>query len=247
MCQRLNYNLILIKCLKYTLIFSTGIILTSCMGGEYSEKDITSLTRSIQGKSPWVIHKLFILKFGWPDRTIGSGLKIDQWDIAGGVLTYHPFRGPVFSKNGADTRLVQTNNFVENCIFGSCELTTPPDPANNGTRYWLGNVFISPDGNFHFEDSKQNLTIRSEQTNIFFRSNPDGIVSVKYAIGISKQTRLESLEEGTHVASVLFSSLDGIITQSYDVISHRGLMKLEILSGESMPFQLFKSWINFWD
>ncbi len=220
--------------------------LTSCSQGGQSGDEIAALTQTIQGKSPDEVRDVIVQQFGPPERNVGFGLRIEQWDVARGVLTFHPLQGPSFAKGGVHTRLMRTNNTADDCLFGSYEMKTLPDPANYGTRFWLGNVTLPSDGRYHYEDSGQNLARRTAQSKNFFMLYPEGKAVVEYAAGITGRTRLEDVSDGRRIATVTFSANDGPATQAYDIITSRTSMDLTVESTESIPFQMEKGWVNYW-
>ena len=144
------------------------------------------------------------------------------------------------------TRLMQTNNLVDDCLFGRYEMTTLPDPANHGTRYWLGNLTLSTDGGYHYRDSGQNLAHRMDQDKNFFVLYPEGKALVEYAVGITGHTRLEEISDGTQIATVTFSANDGPATQAFEIITSRTSMYLRVESTGPIAFQLGKGWVNYW-
>jgi hypothetical protein len=95
-------------------------------------KPIRELSASIQGKRPDDVRTAIIERLGPPQRDIGSGYRIEQWDTSGGVLTFHPVTGPTFSDPKTKTyfRLIRTSNPAAGNLLDSYEMTTLPDPAN---------------------------------------------------------------------------------------------------------------------
>lgn len=64
--------------------------LVGCSNNGITEGEVLSFGKTLQGKSSDEIRTAIIDRFGPPTRNVGSGLRIDQWEIAGGVLTFHP-------------------------------------------------------------------------------------------------------------------------------------------------------------
>ena len=109
-------------------------------------KAIQELSSKIQGRPADKVRAAMIEKFGPVQRDVGSGLQIEQWDVAGGVLTFHPLTGPVFSdsKTKQTFRLLRTTNPAGEVLLKGYEMTSLPDPANYGMRSWLGNLKFGP-------------------------------------------------------------------------------------------------------
>src|SRR3954469_15703137 len=85
---------------------------------------IEALIAEIQGKQPEQVRALIVARFGPPARDLGSGLRIDQWDVDGGVLTFNPVDGVTFEQRGERTRLIRTTNRAASCLFGNyCKAT----------------------------------------------------------------------------------------------------------------------------
>jgi hypothetical protein len=232
--------------LDIVIAASSAIVLASCSRGEAPVYDVEALTRDIQGKEPDEVRSIIVRRFGPPARDIGSGLRIEQWDVAGGVLTFHPLSGPDFAKDGVSTRLIRTTNLAEDCLFGSYEMMTLPDVANHGARYWLGNVTLSVDGRYRYEDSGQNSAHREDQGDNFFMLYPGGTARVEYADGVAPRTRLEDVATDMRIATVTFTAQDGRTSRAYDIVAYRSRMLLTVESAEPMPFQMHKYWVNYW-
>jgi len=201
---------------------------------------VDSLQKEIQSKSPTEVRNLIIARFGPPTREVGSGLQIEQWDVDGGVLTFHPLTGATFKKAGVVTRLIHTNNPVGLCLFGNYEMTTLP--AANGTRYWLGNVVLSNE-TYAFNDSRDNLDHRQNQAKNFFMLHPKGRVLVRYSESVTATTRLEDLPQGTTVARVTFVA--GQFKQTYRIITNPTEMSLAF-EADGAPFLLGRAWVDYW-
>jgi hypothetical protein len=137
-------------------------------------KAIQELSAAIQGKNPIDVRAAIIDQIGAPQRDIGSGLIIEQWDISNGVLTFHPVTGPTFfdPKTKKSFWLLRTTNPVRVNLLQSYEMSTQPDLSNHGTCYWLGNVKVRSDMTYQFEDSGQHRDQRGAQTENFFHASP---------------------------------------------------------------------------
>jgi hypothetical protein len=211
--------------------------------GPHKTPNIESLTQEVQGKGPEEVRALIVRRFGPPAREVGSGLQIEEWDVDGGILTFHPLQGPTFQKGGVLTRLIRTTNPAAVCLFGSYEMVTEPE-GHLAMLYWIGDVSLSAD-HYRFTDSGSNLDHRDKQKNNFFMLHPEGLVEVKYASGVSAETRMEDLPDGSPVATVTFSAPNGRISATYRIVANRSSMSLAF-QGKGMPFQMKKSWVNYW-
>lgn len=226
--------LLMVAALAGSLVYSAA-----AQGGP----EIDSLTREMQGKTPDQIRALIVQRFGAPARDVGSGLQIEQWDVAGGVLTFHPIQGPTFEKDGVRTRLLRTTNPAALCLFGSYEMVTQPE-GPYGLRYYLGNIVLSAD-RYRFIDSRSNEDHRKQQANNFFMLHPEGLARVKYSPGVTPATRLEDLPDNSSVGTVSFVTPDGRQRKTYRIVANRTSMSLS-LEGKEEAFQVTKGWVNYW-
>jgi len=190
--------------------------------------NIEALLPELQGQSPEEVRALIIRRLGPPTRDVGSGLQIEQWDVDGGVLTFHPLTGPTFEKNREVIHLISTDNPAALCLFGSYEMVTRPE-GRYGMKYWLGDVSLSAD-RYTYTDSRNFLEHRDKQGNNFFMLHPNGMVQVKYSSGVTPETRLEDLRDGSLVA----------------IVTNRTSMFLAF-EGKEMQFQMEKDWENYWN
>jgi len=131
------------SCLAIGILFAMSLI-------SPGEDVIDSLAREVQGKKPDEVRALIVGRLGQPTRDIGSGISIDQWDVAGGQLTFHPGTGPTFKKDGKIRWLIRTTNPAATCLFGSYQMTTIPDPANHGNCFWTGDLSLRADGKYQY-------------------------------------------------------------------------------------------------
>jgi hypothetical protein len=204
---------------------------------------IDALIPQLQGKSPKQVRDVIVGQFGAPTRDIGSGFQIEQWDIDGGVLTFHSLQGPTFLKNGVVTHLIRTNNPVDLCLFGNYEMVTAPE-GQYGTKYWLGNVSFTAN-HYYYTDSHDNLDHRQKQTNNFFMLHPKGLVQVEYPSGVTPQVRLEDLPNDSLVATVTFTDPDRRFSKTYRIVTNRTSMSLAF-EGDGIQFQMARGWVNYW-
>ena len=244
------------------VLFLIGVVLFGIAIGGWSRTEETgsaqvveALKEKIQGrKEPQEIFKAIVSLLGEPDRDIGSGLWIPQWDMPGGVLTFHPFTGPIFQdETGKVTWLLNTTNELGANIVGNYEMTTVPDLDNYGNSYWLGNLELRTDGTYEYTDSNVNLEHRQHQQDNFFIKNPKGTYAIAYLAGLTGMTLLEDLESNTYVATLEFraerkqgeansgeSFLVWIDTETRVLYLSATVSKIE-------TYRLEKSWDNFWD
>ena len=204
---------------------------------------INALIPELQGKNPEKVRDAIVHRFGWPAREIGSGLQIEQWDIDGGVLTFHPLQGPDFQRNGQRIRLIRTNNPVALNLVGNYEMVTTPE-GTYCMKYWLGNLLVSGDA-YTYTDSRQNLDHRERQKTNFFMHYPRGTVELNYPPGVTPGTRLEDLVDGNSVAILTFVSPDRKFRKTYRIVTNRTSMSLAF-AGNEMRFQMTKDWQSFW-
>jgi hypothetical protein len=205
---------------------------------------IEALVPKLQGRGPAKVRALIIEKFGPPAREVGSGLRIEQWDVDGGVLTFHPLTGPTFDNGGVCTRLIRTTNLVAQCLFGSYEMVTLPE-GPHGMSYWLGSVSLSSDSHYEYTDGRQNPENRAGQRDNFFMLNPAGSTKVRYASDVTPRTRLEDLPDRSTVATVTFVARNRRAGKSYRIVAYRCAMALAF-EGEAMSFQMDRGWVNYW-
>jgi hypothetical protein len=210
-------------------------------------KAIQELAAAIQGKSPAGVRAAIIKQLGPAQRDIGSGLLIEQWDTAGGVLTFHPYSGPTFfdPKSKVYFHLMRTTNPVGSNLFGDYEMTTLPDPKTHGSEIWLGNVKVGADLCYHYTDTGQFPDQRITRDKNFFMLNPAGKVEVRYVEPLKADTLLESVSGESTVAHLIFTSADGKSQAAFSVTTSGQSRYLECgAKGES--FRMGKHWDNFW-
>jgi hypothetical protein len=209
---------------------------------------IITLTRDIQGKEPDKIRELIIERFGPAQRDIGSGRRIEQWEIYDGVLTFSLGNGPTFfdPKTKKSIRLLRTTNPVRSSLLRGYEMYTLPDPANHGTCFWLGNVKFAADLTYEFTDSGENRDHRSAQKENFFMLRPAGKVEVRYVAPIMPDTLLESVPEGAKIANLVFTSSDGKHEATFSITSSEQLRCLRFGADKPLSFRMDTGWKSFW-
>jgi hypothetical protein len=200
---------------------------------------LQSLAKEIQGKMGDDIETAITSRFG-SGRDVGSGVRIELWQIDPGVLTYS--RGLVsFRAHGETVWLTRTiNKATPTLMSGTFEMYTPPEPQ---MKYWLGNLSLMPESAFKFVDSGQNLDHRAHQTENFFMKHPTGHIKVQFAPGCSSDTILERLSDGTLLCTLTFSTEDGSAHTIYDVVAYPSERRLAF-SVKKRPsnFLLEKGW-----
>ena len=202
------------------------------------------LAAAIQGKSAGFIRGEIVRRFGQPQRDVGSGFRIEQWDVAGGVLTFHQTLGPTFAdkKTGTTIHLLKSVNRAGANVIQSYEMTTLPDPANHGNRFWIGNLGFGPKNEYLFRDSEQNLNERGKPNGNFFLAHPRGSYRLSYAEGIGPDTPLESLAEGALVARIVFTSTAGGAQTEFSITSSGQGRRLSFTAASPPPFVMDTSW-----
>jgi hypothetical protein len=219
--------------------------LAPCVLSALQTQNIEALTQQIQGKQPDQVRALIVARLGPPARDIGSGVRIEQWDVDGGVLTFHPMTGVDFERGGVWARLIRTTNPVESCLFGSYEMKTVAE-APHGMHYWLGEVVISPALQYLYTDSGSNRDHRAAQGDNFFILHPMGSIRVEYGASVGSQTRLEDLRDGTLVATVTFLAKDDQSAKQYRIVAHTNSMRLEFDADGASHFEMGRPWVSYW-
>jgi hypothetical protein len=208
---------------------------------------IQDLASVIQGQRPDEMRAEIIRHFGKP-RVVGSGYRIEKWDVWGGALTFHPVTGPTFfdPQTNKHFSLLRTTNPAGANLLDSYEMTTLPDPKNHGTRSWLGNLKFGADGTYQFLDSHSNPDDRVGQRDNFFMLYPAGTVKVRYVHPVTADTLLESLPEETVVAHVDFTSADQKHQATFSITSSERTRRLTFGADTPLSFFMDGSWNSFW-
>ena len=209
---------------------------------------IQALETTIQGKSPDDVRSEIIRRFGANQRNVGSGIRIEVWDLPEGRLRFHPLAGPTFedAKSGRNHWLLRTKNPVASNLLRSYEMFTLADPALHGSQYWLGNLQLGTDSSYRFTDSGQFPEQRAALTANFFMLNPTGSVQVDYPHPVTADTLLESLAEGASVARLTFISADRRHAVTYSVTNAANDRSLTFASGQPLDFAMTAVWKNQW-
>ncbi len=209
---------------------------------------VQKIAAEIRGKSSDDARAAIIERFGRAQRNVGSGIRIEQWDLPEGVLTFHPGTGPTFAdrKTKKNFHLIQTKNTAGSNILSSYEMTTVPNPKNFGNTFWIGNLKFGPGAEYHFTDSGQNAGARGTQGQKFFLLHPAGTVEVRYVAPVTADTLLESLAEGATVAHLVFTSADKMDHATFSITSSERSRRLAFGAEKPLPFVMATGWKNFW-
>ncbi|MCH7751574.1 MAG: hypothetical protein IH898_05400 [Planctomycetes bacterium] len=209
-------------------------------------KKVTELRSLLEGKTRDEAHKLTFELLGEPNRDVGSGFRIWQWDIDGGILTFHQGVGPVFSDAvGTTTWLIATNNEVESNLHGEFEMYSlqEQDPKKYGTSYWLGNITLSPTGNYEYRDSGQHREYKKRFPRHFFAGHFTGEFEIVYSGGIKATDALEVIPDETEICKITFQSGDS--SETFGIVTSRSGRRLHFESGGQV-FQMNRGWNEYW-
>jgi hypothetical protein len=207
-------------------------------------QDLDALKVEIQGKQPDEVRALIGRRFGPPTHTFGSGFLIEAWDVNGGLLVFHPADGPSFQNGGKRVWLMRTNNPAGLCLYGKYEMATKPE-SPSGTIYPIGYLYVAWDSSYKFRVERATSEPWKGPANDFFLLHPAGRVEVKYAFGVTAETRLEDLPDGSLVATVTFAAASGRSSKDYRIIANRTDRMLRF-ADDATPFKMEKGWLNYW-
>ena len=202
---------------------------------------IRDLTSKIQGQPLDTVRAIIIQRFGPAQREVGSGYQIEEWDIMGGVLTFHPVFGPDYASEGKDIWLLKTTNPVGENLIGSYEL------VSNEIRFRdshdeLGDLQIRANMTYQFVDNGAIQDETKSERNNFFILHPTGRVQIRYVGKTTSQTLLETLPNHAKIAEVLFVSSDRRYQAKFDIVNDSEQRELVFSSAQSMAFEMNKSW-----
>jgi len=211
-------------------------------------KGIQELSALIQAKPPAEVRSAIVAHFGPPQRDIGSGMRIEQWDTSDGVLTFNPAHGPTFLDRKADKlfHLLKTTNPVRTNLLQSYEMTTLPEPGSGGSMYWLGDLEFGPDMTYRFADSGQSHDHRGGQGANFFMRHPVGRVAVRYVAPISPETLLEAVPDGATIAHLTFTAGDGKNQATFSIATSERSRRLEFRGANPLTFAMSTFWNSYW-
>jgi hypothetical protein len=236
------------KGLSFALMFFAVLFLSMIQaeGLLDAPKAVQEIAVQIQNKNMDGIRAVIINKLGSPQRSIGSGIQIDQWKVSDGVLTFHPFRGPTFenSKTKKTVYLLRTSNSAGENLLQSYEMSTLPVPPY-GNSSWLGNLSFGADSTYQFKADGPNTGQRSEPAGNFFLRYPTGKVTVQYISPNTAETLLESVAESTVIANLTFTAADGAHKETFSIKASEQSRRLDFSSDKEMPFVMYTSWKHF--
>jgi len=209
---------------------------------------IQELSASLQGKPRSEVRGTIVARLGEPQRNIGSGFLIEQWDMPSGVLTFHQATGPSFvdSKSRRIFRPLKTTNPVASNLLSRYDMLTSPDPKNHGNQFWLGTVEITAALTYRYVDSRQFPAQRAAQAENFFMLHPAGTVEISYRAPVTAETCLETIPDHATVATVTFISAERAHRAVFSVVSTEPSRQLTFVADGALTFRLAKSWDNFW-
>jgi hypothetical protein len=200
---------------------------------------VQRLAEEIKGKTDDEIETAIIKRFG-PGRDVGSGVRIELWDIDSGVLSHS--RGLVrFQAKGRTVWLTQTVNKARPTLTAETfEMYTLPEPQ---MKYWIGNLSLNPAFGFKFIDSDESLDHRANQTHNFFMKHPVGRYTIQFAAGCSADTVLERLPDATFLCTLTFFPADGTPQTSHDIIAYPSERRLAFSTKKRpLVFLMDKGW-----
>ena len=230
------------------LLLAAPILAATTEGVSCAPEAVEGLGASIQGKAPAEVRGEIIKRFGTNQRNIGSGVRIEAWQLPEGDLIFHPLDGPTFTdaKTKRKCWLIRTNNPAGANIWQSYEMFTLADASNHGNQYWLGALDLRPDGTYRFTDSDLFSDQRADQAENFFILNPRGKVQVLYEKSTTAETPLESLEEGVAVARLMFTSSKNNETATFSIASSEQDRRLTFAADNPLSFAMATGWQSYW-
>ena len=225
-----------------------ALVLISADGGPAQEKlppSIERLRSDVRGKAPGEVHALLLQRFGKPSRELGSGLRLPEWDVEGGVLSYSPLAGVFFD----GVQLIETHNRVAENLKGTWEVTSLPDPKAGGTRTWIGTIELSPNGTYRTTLAPSGRWFGTGFE--LFDKYPSGTYSVTYAPGVRGELLLETLNSKQVVVRLELRPSGGQDERvTAEVVAQPSVKQLEWtpLKGAPAPRAICsKDWEHRWD
>lgn len=207
---------------------------------------IVELQSSLAGMSRQEAYEITRKHFGNPARDVGSGFRIEQWDVGGGTLTFHQAVGPTFSDvSGSVTWLIATRNEVEANLHDSFEMYSlyEQDPNKNRTGYWLGNLELHPSGKFEYRDSGQHREYKKQFPRHFFADHIKGNFDIEYSAGVAATDALEGIDDGKEICRITFRSGDD--SKTFGIVTSREGRRLRFESGAQV-FRMNRGWNQYW-
>jgi hypothetical protein len=215
---------------------SAGLALRS------SPASIQTLAEEIRDKFGDEAETAIVRHFG-AGRDVGSGLRILQWDVGAGVLTFSGGLASFQMNGGRVLWLTATSNKALQAVTGSgFEMTTPPSPQ---MKYWLGDLDLKTGSTYKFTDSREweSLHHREKQTNNFFLKHPEGLLAIRFAPECSPDTVLERLPEATVLCSLTFFPADGSPEAMFDIVVYPSERRLRFAREKpQLEFLMDKGW-----
>ena len=203
---------------------------------------INTLRAKLAGQPAGAVRDILMKELGAPTRRVGSGELHDQWDIAGGTVSFPP---AVYRTATRTVWLLETKTELGGAIRRNFEMTTAPDPANHGNRFWIGGVELRADGSYLYSTHEANPRERRLQKGNFFIDHPRGMYEVKYREGWNEKTFLEEAgDEEKPVATLTLSAGEGGAKAQFAIRSDGSSRQLRFVDGAggALGFCLEKGW-----
>jgi hypothetical protein len=235
----------------WILIFFLGLGSIPVHGGDKEKPAIlpakVALLQSlIQGMSKEGARLSTYAVLGLPARDVGSGLSIEQWDIDGGVFTFHPYSGPTYrDAAGKITWLIFTRNELAANLIDSYEVTSrkEQDPYKKGNGFWLGNIRLNSSGHYKYKDSGSSYEERKVFPRHFFEDHPKGTFHIVYSKGMKPTDALEDIPDDMEVCKIRFIS--GGTEKTFGIVNSRSDRRLRFTS-DGQVFEADRGWNKYW-
>jgi hypothetical protein len=130
------------------------------------------------------------------------------------------------------------------CLYGEYELITKPE-SPDALGYPIGSLNMTWDSSYRFRVERDRPGHWKGSANDFFALHPKGRIEVKYASGVTAETRLEDLPDESLVATVTFVAGSGGSRKDYRIIANRTYRRLRF-ADDAMPYTMTKGWLNYW-
>lgn len=225
------------------------LVVTECYGKDPNSElpnKVTDLQRLLTHKNREEAYKLTIDFLGKPVQKVGSGFRIEQWDLDGGILTFHQTLGPTFrDTSGSITWLVTTRNELKANLHNRFEIYSlhEQDPHKNGNIYWLGNIELFPDGKFAYRDSGRLREYKNTFPKHFFEDHLTENFNIDYSEGISSTDVLEEIPDDKEVCKITFRSGEG--SKTFNIVTSRSARMLRFDS-KNQVFRMQRGWNTYW-
>lgn len=237
--------------MKFYVLLPFWILLISLAKANEAEaaklpKKISELQQLIKQNNRTDAHKKTVDFLGKPARDIGSGYRIEQWDVDGGTLTFHQAVGPIFrSAKGQVTWLIPTKNKVSLNILSGFEMYSREehDPNKNGGQYWLGNIKLNPSGQYKFQDSGQFKQYKKVFPTHFFAKHTTGSFQITYPKEVKPTDVLETISDKTEICKITFNSGDK--SKVFSIITSKPNRRLSFES-DNQVFRMSRGWTQYW-